>query len=305
MLIIGVVLLIKQQLNVGQFIAAEIVILLILSAVEKLIQNLEVSYNILTGVEKLSAISGKKLESQGSIPFEHSQKGISIEVKDLHLKFDPNKPLLEDINFSIPPGAKICVMGDGGSGKSLLLELIGGTIKNFEGIININSIPINNLDQNEYRKNIGIFYNEQDIFNGTVYDNICIGNDNISANEIMKIAEVLEIKEFISLLPNGLYTELQATGKGLSTIIAKKILLLRAIVNKPELVILDEPFELAGAESSKKISDYLCNLANTTCLVASGYLPFAKKCDLIIWLEKGKIKHIGAPNSILPLLNLI
>jgi ABC-type bacteriocin/lantibiotic exporter with double-glycine peptidase domain len=265
MLIIGVVLLIKQQLNVGQFIAAEIVILLILSAVEKLIQNLEVSYNILTGVEKLSAISGKKLESQGSIPFEHSQKGISIEVKDLHLKFDPNKPLLEDINFSIPPGAKICVMGDGGSGKSLLLELIGGTF----------------------------------------YDNICIGNYNISANEIMKIAEVLEIKEFISLLPNGLYTELQATGKGLSTIIAKKILLLRAIVNKPELVILDEPFELAGAESSKKISDYLCNLANTTCLVASGYLPFAKKCDLIIWLEKGKIKHIGAPNSILPLLNLI
>ena len=63
--------------------------------------------------------------------------------------------------------------------------------------------------------------------------------------------------------------------------------------------------EVETYDLSKKISDYLCNLANTTCLVASGYLPFAKKCDLIIWLEKGKIKHIGAPNSILPLLNLI
>ena len=305
MLIIGVVLLVKQELNVGQFIAAEIVILLILNAVEKLIQNLEVSYTILTGVEKLSAISDKKLESKGIVPFEKSPNGISIEVKDLNFQFDPNKPLLENINFSIPSGAKICIMGDGGSGKSILLELIGGTLKNFKGIININAIPINNLNQTEYRKNIGIFYNEQDIFNGTVYDNICIGNDNISANEIMNIAAVLEIKEFISLMPNGLYTELQATGKGLSTIIAKKILLLRAIVNKPELVILDEPFELAGAESSKKISDYLRNVQNTTCVVASGYLPYAKNCDLIIWLEKGKIKHIGEPNSILPLLNLI
>jgi teichoic acid transport system ATP-binding protein len=73
-------------------------------------------------------------------------------------------------------------------------------------------------------------------------------------------------------------------------------------VNKPELLILDEPFELAGAESSKKIASYLNNLKNTTCIVASGYMSYAKDCDLIIWLEKGKIKHIGDPKSILPLV---
>ena len=302
MLVIGAILLIKQQLNIGQFIAAEIVILLILSAVEKLILNLEVAYNILTGVEKLSVISDKKTEEQGKMPFINSANGITIDVKDLNFKFEHGRTLLENLSFSIQPGSNVCIMGDGGSGKSILLELIGGTLKNFEGFININGIPINNLNQTEYRKNIGIFYNEQDIFDGTVYDNICIGNDNVSANEIMELAEILEIKEFISLLPQGLYSHLQPTGKGLSTIIAKKILLLRAIVNKPELLILDEPFELAGAESSKKIASYLNNLKNTTCIVASGYMSYAKDCDLIIWLEKGKIKHIGDPKSILPLV---
>ena len=302
MLIIGAVLLIKQQLNIGQFIAAEIVILLILNAVEKLILNLEVGYNILTGVEKLNVISEKKTEVQGKMPYVSNGNGIAIEVQNLHFKFDDSKPLLENLNFNIEPGTKICVMGDGGSGKSILLELIGGTLKNFDGVINVNNIPINNMNQNEYRKNIGIFYNEQDIFEGTLYDNICMGNDSITPNEIMKHAEMLEIKDFISQLPEGLYTPLQPTGKGLSTIIAKKILLLRAIAHQPELLVLDEPFELAGAESSKKISKYLTDLPNTTCMVVSGYIPFAKRANMIIWLEKGKIKHIGKPDTILPLV---
>ena len=302
MLIIGAVLLINQQLNIGQFIAAEIVILLILGAVEKLILNLEVAYNILTGVEKLNVINDKKSEVQGQMFFISNNNGIALEVQNLNFKFDDNKPLLENLSFNIPAGAKVCVMGDGGSGKSILLELIGGTLKNFEGVINVNTIPINNLNQKEYRKNIGIFYNEQDIFEGTLYENICMGNESITPADIMKHAEMLEIKEFISLLPEGLYTPLQPTGKGLSTIMAKKILLLRAIVHQPELLVLDEPFELAGAESSKKISKYLIDLPNTTCMIVSGYIPFAKRADLIIWLEKGKIKHIGKPETILPLV---
>ena len=302
MLIIGAVLLVQQQLNIGQFIAAEIVILLILSAVEKLILNLEVAYTILTGVEKLNVINEKKMEVNGKMPFVLNGNGISIEVKNLNFKFIDSRLLLENLNFDIQPGTKICIMGDGGSGKSILLELMGGTIKDFEGIINVNNIPISNINQIEYRNNIGIFYNEQEIFDGTIFDNICMGNENISPNEIMKYAEILGVKEFISQLPEGLYTILQPTGKGLSTIIAKKILLLRAITNHPELLLLDEPFELAGAESSLRISKYLIELKNTTCVIVSGYLPFAKQADMIIWLEKGKIKYIGKPDSILPLV---
>jgi ABC-type bacteriocin/lantibiotic exporter with double-glycine peptidase domain len=91
---------------------------------------------------------------------------------------------------------------------------------------------------------------------------------------------------------------LEPTGKGLSTIIAKKVLLLRTIVNQPKLLLLDEPFELAGAESSKNISDYLLALKNITTVVITGYKPFAEKADLVIWMDHGKIKHMGSPSEV-------
>jgi ABC-type multidrug transport system fused ATPase/permease subunit len=231
------------------------------------------------------------------------QEWKKIEVKDLCLQNEKEKYLIDNISFTIQQGEKVCIMGEGGAGKSLLLELIGGTIKNYNGTININKIPLNNLNQKEFRKNIGIFYHEQDIFDGTLFDNICMGNENIEASEIMKVAKILGIDSFMSQLPEGFDTQLQPTGKGLSTIIAKKILLLRAIMNQPELLILDEPFELSDAESNQRITDYLFELKNTTCLVATGLRQYAERADKIIWLDDGKIIKIGQPSTILPLVN--
>jgi ABC-type bacteriocin/lantibiotic exporter with double-glycine peptidase domain len=302
MLIIGAILLVNQELNIGQFIAAEIVIILILSAVEKLILNLEVGYNILTGIEKLDSIISKKEETSGNIHYSSNSNGTTIDVKKLIYQKEDGKLLLNNIEFEILSGQKVCIIGDGGAGKSFLLEVLGGTIKNYTGIININNIPLNNINQKEYRKNIGIFYHEQDIFDGTLFENICMGNENIDAASIMEIAKILGIDEFISQLPNGFETMLQPTGKGLSTIIAKKILLLRAIMNQPELMLLDEPFELADNSSNQRIVDYLFELKNTTCVIATGHKPFAEKADIIIWLDKGKVKQIGKPQIILPLL---
>jgi ABC-type multidrug transport system fused ATPase/permease subunit len=97
---------------------------------------------------------------------------------------------------------------------------------------------------------------------------------------------------------------LEPTGKGLSTIIAKKVLLLRTIVNRPSLLLLDEPFELAGAESSKNISNYLLTLKDITTVVITGYIPFAKNADIVIWMDHGKILHIGAPADVFNKLNI-
>ena len=116
----------------------------------------------------------------------------------LKCEFEKNKTVLDNINFKLLPGQKICIMGDGGSGKSLLLELISGTLNNYEGTITINKIPLFNINQNEYRKKIGIFYNEQDIFDGSLYENITMGNNSIDAKQIMELAEILGLKDFIN-----------------------------------------------------------------------------------------------------------
>jgi ABC-type bacteriocin/lantibiotic exporter with double-glycine peptidase domain len=287
MLIIGAILLVNQQLNIGQFIAAEIVILLVLNAVEKLILNLDTAYDLLTGLEKISKITDQPSETEGTIVFAPNEKGIALAAHSIDFSYDDGVQILKKLNFEIKQGQRVCIMGDAASGKSTLMELLTGSLKSFEGNLLVNDIPISNLDMGSYRKNIGVFYHEQDIFHASLHDNICMGNNSISPNEIMQLADVIGLKEFVSQLPGGLNTVLEPTGKGLSTIIAKKILLLRTFVNKPKLLLLDEPFELAGAESSKSISTYLLGLKNITTV------------DLIIWMDNGKILYIGSPDEVL------
>jgi ABC-type bacteriocin/lantibiotic exporter with double-glycine peptidase domain len=299
MLIIGAVLLIEQELNLGQFIAAEIVILTVLAAVEKLILSLDKAYDVLTSLEKLNKVTEKEVETNGSITYAPTGKGIDIKIQQLNFGFKEDESILQDINLSIAPGEKIAIMGEAASGKSVLLDLLTGSLQYQKGALLVNDIPIGNYDLESYRKHIGVFYHEQDIFHGTLMENITLGDESLDPNQLMEMAEAVGLKSFISSLPKGFDTMLEPTGKGLSTIIAKKILLLRAFASRSELLLLDEPFELAGAEDCQKISKYLMSLKNASVFVVTGNVDYARNCDTVVILEKGRIKVAGNPQDIL------
>jgi ATP-binding cassette subfamily B protein len=299
MLIIGAVLLIGQELNLGQFIAAEIVIITVLAAVEKLILSLDKAYDLLTSLEKLTKVTEKEIEKGGSLIFEPGNDGVAIEMNDLSFGFREDQKILKNIELNIQPGQKLAILGDAGSGKSILLDLMTGSLEQQEGNLLINGIPIRNHQLESYRKHIGVFYHEQDIFNGTLMENLTMGDSSINTKELMELVEVVGLNSFVKSLPEGFDTMLEPTGKGLSTIIAKKILLLRAFASRPELLLLDEPFELAGGEDCQKIESYLMQLKNTTIVVVTANLDFAKQSDLVIIMESGQILHSGKPSEIL------
>lgn len=299
MLIIGAFLLMDQQLNLGQFIAAEIVILTILAAVEKLILSLDKAYDLLTSLDKLNKVTDKELESGGSMVFKPNGLGIALHFENLTFSYDGEKPVLKNINLAILPGQKVCIMGAESSGKSTLMELITGSFQQQEGGLLVNGIPIGNYKPETYRKKIGVFYHDQDVFNGTLKDNLTMGDPDIDVNELMSLSEVLGLQSFFRSLPEGFDTLLQPTGKGLSSIVAKKILLLRAFTGNPELLILDEPFETAGGDHCDNIASYLAALSNTTVIVITGNLDFARKCDQVVIMEKGTIKKSGPAPLIL------
>lgn len=299
MLIIGAVLLVDQELNLGQFIAAEIVIITVLAAVEKLILSLDKAYDLLTSLEKLTKVTEKEIEKGGSLIFNPGNYGVAIEINNLSFGFREDQKILKHIDLNIQPGQKISILGDAGSGKSLLLDLMTGSLEHQEGNLLINGIPIRNHQLESYRKHIGVFYHEQDIFNGTLMENLTMGDASISTKELMELVEVVGLNSFIRSLPDGFDTMLEPTGKGLSTIIAKKILLLRAFASSPELLLLDEPFELAGGEDCQKIANYLMQLKNTTVVVVTANLDFAKQADQAIIMENGQIVHSGKPSEIL------
>ncbi len=294
MLIVGAVLLIEQQLNVGQFIAAEIVIITVLAAVEKLILSLDKAYDVLTSLEKLSKVTDRELEENGTLVYDEQQNGVNIQLANLSFGFTSEKKVLQQLNLDIKAGDKVCITGDTASGKSVLLELFTGAFPVTDGNMLVNGIPIGNYDIGSYRKQLGVFYHEQDIFFGTLYDNVTMGDTNIRHADLMSLAEVIGLTKYIEALPKGFNTVLQPTGKGMSSIIAKKILLLRAFAASPKLLLLDEPFEIAGGENGEKITNYLLSLKQTTIIVVTGDRNFASRSDLIVRMEKGQIANVVA-----------
>jgi ABC-type bacteriocin/lantibiotic exporter with double-glycine peptidase domain len=289
MLIVGAVLLIEQQLNVGQFIAAEIVIITVLAAVEKLILSLDKAYDVLTSLEKLSKVTDRELEENGTLVFDEKQNGVNIQLANLSFGFTPEKKVLQQINLDIKAGDKVCITGDVASGKSVLLELFTGAFPVTDGTMLVNGIPIGNYDIESYRKQLGVFYHEQDIFYGSLYDNITMGDTSIKHSHLMELSRVIGLTNYIEMLPKGFNTVLHPTGKGMSSIIAKKILLLRAFASSPKLLLLDEPFEIAGGENFEAITNYLLSLQDTTIIVVTGDRNFASKSDLVVQMEKGQI----------------
>jgi ABC-type bacteriocin/lantibiotic exporter with double-glycine peptidase domain len=289
MLFIGALLLMNQQLNIGQFIAAEIVILTVLLAVEKLVLSLDKAYDLLTSLEKLSSVTDKAIENNVGLSMPKDRQGISIEMSNLSFGYKENLPLLKDINLKIESGQKVCIMGDAGAGKSVLMEMLTASLLSYEGIFLVNGLPLRNYNIQSYREMMGVFYHEQDIFKATLFENITMGNDAIGANELMAAAKKIGLSEYISALPFGLETMLQPTGKGLSTIIAKKILLLRAVIGSPKLLLMDEPFELAGGEHCKDIADHILGMKETTAVIITGNHDFARQCDLVITLAGGTL----------------
>ena len=295
MLIVGTILLVNQQLNIGQFIAAEIIILLVLNSVEKLITNLSSVYDTLTSIEKIYGFTEKPVEENGSVHLPDISNGLKIEMRNLSFSYNNETDVLNSISLQINPGEKICVMGKDSSGKSTLLRLMTGAYTDFRGTLLMDDIPVGNYDLASLRSQIGILINQQDIFQGTVWDNIALGDESISIQSVIDIAAKVGLNDFIDTLKKGYDTMLDPTGKRLPRNVIHKILLVRAITGRPRLLLLEDPWMNVQNSHRQQIIQLLNEIKNTTIVVVSNDEDFAKQCDKIIIIDEGSatIKENG------------
>jgi ABC-type bacteriocin/lantibiotic exporter with double-glycine peptidase domain len=283
MLIVGVTLLLDQQINIGQFVAAEIIIITVINSVEKIIINLDSVYDVLTAIEKVSKITDKPVEASGTFLMEGS-KGVSLEVRDLQFGYEPGRHILRHVSLSVAAGEKICVTGADGSGKSTLLRVLTGLYREFNGSYQINGVPMGNYDLESLRNNIGILFPQESVFNGTLWENISMGRADIDRSYVSVLCERVGLQPFLFSLIEGFDTELDPTGKRLPRNVIQKILLVRALAHKPELLVLEEPW--LGIEEQYKygIERLLLDLPGTTVIVATNEESFAAQCTQIIRL---------------------
>jgi ABC-type bacteriocin/lantibiotic exporter with double-glycine peptidase domain len=295
MLIVGVYLLLNQQINIGQFIAADIVILAVISSVEKLILTLDKAYDTLTAIEKLDKIKSAELESAGNETIAGTN-GMKIDFKNVSFNYPNGKNVLNEINVEIQSGEKVLIVGNSGSGKSTLLRLLTGTFTNFSGAIRINNVALGSYAIDSLRSNTGVLISQQDIFQGTIRDNITMGDSGVTNEELYQLTKSTGLESFIGGLEIGFDTDIDPAGKKLPEKIKQGILLARALFSRKTLLLLENPFDGLDATAIESVREMMAKLENVTMLVTAGSNSHQEIFDKIIYLQNGSIVSVESKN---------
>lgn len=293
MLIVGAFLLVNQQLNIGQFIAAEIVIILVINSVEKLIVNLDKVYDVLTSLEKINNVLDKPVDEVGTIKLEKNEKGPSFTAEHISFAYEEDASVIKNVSFQLERGEKLLIYGPKVSGKSTLLHVLSGIFNCVEGQLLIDGIPQNKYDKEALLQESMIVLDSPDIFQGTLYENITLGND-ISYDEVFRISEIVGLKKFVDNQKDSYDMKLLSTGDGLPHSIVKKILMARMLLAKPKFALMDDGFEGIEEEIRLRVENFIKEeMQHTTMVITSGRKICEELCDKVLLLDNGYGRLFG------------
>ena len=291
LLLIGGLLVLNQEMNIGQFVAAEIIILLVISSVEKLTRSLETFYDLFTSLEKLGQVVDKDLEEQqGERPL-HEEDDFYVELD--RVSFGASKigrNILDDVSLKIAPKTRLLVLGANGSGKSTLLRLIAGLIQPDDGNIYVNNVSLKGINPNHYRSFLGQSLTEEKPFEGTILDNITFGDKSISEKDVQWAMENTGLLQYVKEQPKGINSMVYPEGQQMPFTVSKKIVLARSIVRKPKLLLLKDPLIQFDEVEAIKIINFLTDDKNPWSLIVVSQDPkWLNRFQNIITLENGKV----------------
>ncbi len=296
LLIMGTILVVNKQITLGQFVAAEVIIILVLNAVEKIIMYMDVVYELLTAVDKVGNVTDLALEKSGGLDFHQiPEKGFSVTLKNLKYKFDGgNQYVLDGLDLDIQSGEKICLSGPSGAGKSTVTNIITGLYNQFEGVAAIDKYSLRDLDLTHLRDFVAKNISTEDLFDGSLLENITVGKPSVSAEQAIQALDQVGILDEVNALPNGLDTPLVSAGKGLTETFVHQLIVARCLAEKPKLLVLND-FFYSFTKSAKLdlLNRILQACKNCTVVFVSNDAMIQSACDRVVWMEKGKIKAIG------------
>lgn len=218
----------------------------------------------------------------------------AIEFKNIKFLYDKDNIILHNFSLKIPKGKTVALVGQSGSGKTTIANLLARFYDVNEGSITIDGTDIRQLNLKQYRSLLGMVTQESVLFNDTVYHNILIGNPNATHEEVITAAKIANADDFINQLPEGYNTNIGDDGNKLSGGQKQRISIARAVLKNPPIMILDEATSALDTESEKMVQDALDKMMeNRTSLVIAHRLSTIQKADLILVMERGNILEQG------------
>ena len=292
LLSIGGFLVLSQQMNIGQFVAAEIIILLVINSVEKIIIGLETFYDVLTSIEKIGQVTDLELEEDVPFKGDTCYTNISLETENLYFKFpDSNKEILNAISLKIEQGEKIVNEGENGSGKTTLIRILSGLLQPTNGSFYINDDTFRKINLKQFRSQIGCITHSETPFEGSLLENITFNDDTLTTEDLKWAIDGVQLSSYIKSLPKGLETRIFPEGKQLSSSNAQKLLLARSIIHKPKILFYEDPTDNMDEKVANEIIDFITSDKNKWTIIVSSKNPYWKtKCNRSITMQNGAIQ---------------
>lgn len=301
LLAIGGVLVINQHMNIGQFVAAEIIIILVIGSVEKLILSLETIYDVLTALEKIGQVTDLQLENTNGMDVgpSCSAQGLAVKLEGVEFAFPEGKDnVINNLTLSVEAGARLLVTGENGSGKSTLLHLLGALYIPQKGALSFNDLPVGSLDPDSLRAVIGDYFGHELLFEGTVLQNITMGRENATFENVQWAVQNLGLESFIRSLPDGYETVIDPRGNRLPGSIVQKLLLARAVADKPKLLLIEDAFAKVHPDEKEDIVKFMLGADKPWTVVVISSDPFVQsQCTERIYMKDGAIFSQGSPDS--------
>jgi ABC-type bacteriocin/lantibiotic exporter with double-glycine peptidase domain len=236
LLALGGGLVIKGEINLGQFVAAELIIFGVLAALIRLVNKLDYFYDLLAALDKIGVLEDMPQEQCGAHTLEKIEL-TSLKLNNVNFAYNSYIKPLNNIHFELNKGQSLAVLGNPGTGKSTLIKIITKLRTPSTGNITLNQFDIRQVDNNAIRNMMG-FAGNIEIAQGSIYENICLGR-GISLDTFNTMINELGLAEEFNRFPDGANTAIAASGSPLSSSQLQRLMIARAAVSRPSLIMID------------------------------------------------------------------
>lgn len=290
-LAIGGWLVINRQLTLGQLVAANLIVVAVLAAIEKLFGLLEAYYDLLTAIDKVGYVTDLAVdEHYGNKLLLKSDKGASVVCRGLHYSYRQDVEVLSGLNLSVGAGEKISIVGKSGAGKTTLVGLLCGVLEPKHGVVMIDQIDVRDISFESLHTMIALVSSANEVFEGTIEENVLVGREDIPYADLVWALNVAQFSDYLHSFADGIKTKVVSEGRNLSRGQIQRLLLARAIVGKPRLLILDEAFTGVDEQDKIQILDELYSKEHNWTIIDISHDPeVVLRSNVIYVLENGQI----------------
>jgi len=296
----GVYLAKDGEITMGAIIAAMILNGRVIAPVSQLVGMIIKFDRTMLSLDNLDEVMNMPVEKENKSYISRPNLKGDIELKNLQFSYkDQNHQTLKDINLKIKKGEKVAILGKIGSGKSTLLKMIINLYSPTSGSVLIDGLDTRQIDPTDLRHAIGSVPQEPFLFMGSIKDNLTIGEQFVSDEELLRVSKVAGLDDFLGKHEAGYDLLVGERGEGLSGGERQSVTLARALISDPNIIMLDEPTNSMDRQTEKQFIDRMMNIIeNKTLIVVTHKTSLLKLVDRVIILENGQVIVDGPKNEV-------